>query len=179
MSKPLATTWRVLDGLPAYGAMATPFSATGRGAHSEGLVVEFAGPPRWVGNFQRGITSLDVVFGSREHSRVTVIAGGQGYVVEPESRRCVRTFGGGIEHAFFFGSRVVLSDGFTFEATDGDRLIWRTRRVSWDGVIGVRVDGERIVGEAYDPMTDVWRAFSVDVESGDVVGGSEPPDVSR
>ena len=90
VSKPLATTWRVLDGLPTYGAMAMPFSATGRGAHSEGLVVEFVGAPRWVGNFQRGITSLDVVFGSREHSSVSVIAGGQGYAAGREGWSAIR-----------------------------------------------------------------------------------------
>ena len=54
--------WEVLEGLPVYGPMAVPFSATGQGTHREGLVVRFSPVTgTWVGNFQRGLTSLDDV----------------------------------------------------------------------------------------------------------------------
>lgn len=170
---------RVLDGLPPYGPMPEQFSASGQGMHREGYVVEFTPPdaPSWIGSFQRGLTSLDVVIASRRDTAVTVIAGGQAYVVDPTSRSCVRTFGGQIEHVFDVADRTVFSNGLWLEATDGERLLWRTRRLSWDGMMEVHVDGERIVGRAYDPMTDEWTPFSVEVVSGEAVGGSYPPEL--
>ncbi|HVJ92355.1 MAG TPA: hypothetical protein VM580_21290 [Labilithrix sp.] len=170
---------RVLDGLPPYGPMPAQFSVTGQGMHREGFVVEFTPPgaPSWIGNFQRGMTSLDVLIASRGNTTVTVIAGGQAYVVEPAARSCVRAFGGQIEHAFALADRTVFSNGLWLEATDGERLLWRTRRLSWDGMMDVRVDGERIVGNAYDPMNDEWTPFSVEVANGEAVGGSYPLDL--
>ncbi len=170
---------RVLDGLPPYGPMHEQFSATGQGTHREGFVVEFTPPdvPPWVGNFQRGMTSLDVVVASRGDTTVTVIAGGEAYVVDPSSRSCLRTFGGQIEHVFEFADRTVFSNGLWLEATDGERLLWKTRRLSWDGMMEVRVDGDRIVGNAYDPMNDEWTPFTVEVATGGAVGGSYPPDL--
>lgn len=170
---------RVLDGLPPYGPMPEPFSATGQGLHREGLVVELTPPDglSWIGNFQRGLTTLDVVLASRRDTNVTVIAGGLAYVVEPVSRSCIRTFGGQIEHAFDLGDCTVFSNGLWLEATDGERLLWRTQRLSWDGMMEVRVDGERIVGNAYDPLTDAWTPFSIDVATGEASGGSYPPEL--
>jgi hypothetical protein len=175
----MTTRWRVLDGLPPYGPPAEPFSTTGQGLHREGLVVEFttSDARSWVGNFQRGMTNLDVVVSSPTGATAIVVAGGQAYVVDPESRTCVRTFGGQIEHVFEFEDRAVFSNGLWLEATDCERLLWRTRRLSWDGMMNVRVDGEKIVGDAYDPMNDTWMPFSVDLTNGEVVGGSYPPEL--
>ena len=69
----------------------------------------------------------------------------------------------------------MFSNGLWLEATDGERLLWRTRRLSWDGMMEVRVDGERIVGHAYDPMNDEWTPFAVEIATGEAFGGSYPP----
>lgn len=176
---PAPTRHRILVGLPPCGPMPEQFSATGQGMHREGLVVEFTPPeaPPWLGNFQRGTTSLDVVIASRQNTTVIVIAGGQAYVVDPVSRSCVRVFGGELEHAFEFADRTVFSNGLWLEAIAGERLLWRTPRLSWDGMKEVRVDGSRIVGRAYDPTTDAWAPFSVEIANGDAVGGSYPPEL--
>lgn len=71
----------------------------------------------------------------------------------------------------------MFSNGLWLEATEGERLLWRTRRLSWDGMMEVRVDGERIVGNAYDPMNDEWTPFAVEIATGEAVGGSYPPDL--
>ena len=171
--------WRVLDGLPPYGAMPEQFGATGQSMHREGFVVAFSPSeaPMWVGNFQRGSTSLDVVLVSRSDATVTVIAGGLAYVVDPGSRSCIRTFGDRIEQVFELGDLAVFSNGLWMEATDGERIVWRTRRLSWDGMRNAHVDGEKIVGDAYDPMEDIWTRFTVDLATGEVEGGSYPPDL--
>jgi hypothetical protein len=85
-------SFKVLPGLPSVGAMPEQFSATGQGKHREGYVVEFttARGERWVGNFQPGMTSYCAVLPEPGTSCLIVIAAGQGYVIDPESRACVR-----------------------------------------------------------------------------------------
>lgn len=168
--------YRVLSGLPPYGPRAVPFSATGQGLHREGLVVEFRASDgsAWVGNFQRGLTKFDVVQAFPGSSSIVVIAGGQAYVVNPDSRRCLRTFGGGIEHLFALRERLIVSNGLWLEAIAGEHMLWRSRRLSWDGMMNLCVEGSQIVGEAYDPMDDKWIPFAVDVADGQAHGGSYP-----
>lgn len=172
----------MLDGLPPYGPPAEGFSATGQGMHREGLVVEFTTSTgdAWVGNFQRGLSNLDAVVRSpAANDVIIVIAGGQAYVIAPETRTCVHTFGGMIEHVFEFADHFVVSNGLWFEATDGHQTQWTTRRLSWDGMMSIRVEGGTIVGDAYDPMNDTWVPFSVHAATGEAVGGSYPPELPQ
>src|SRR5437899_214164 len=92
-------TSEVLPGLPAYGPMAEPFSATGRGKHREGLVLRFTSEAgeSWVGNFQRSGNGIDYVVDHPNGSSIVVIAGGQAYTVDPESRQCLGCHGHSIE----------------------------------------------------------------------------------
>ena len=92
---------QVLAGLPGTGPRPLQFSASGVGLQREGYVVEFTTSPTesWIGNFQPGLTSLYVVLEEPSTSEVTVIAGGQAYVVEPTSGHLKREYGGGIESA--------------------------------------------------------------------------------
>lgn len=176
----LTTRHRVLGGLPPYGGQALGFSATRQGMHREGLVVEFT-PLKgdtWVGNFQRGLNAFDAVVPVTAANHIIVIAGGQAYVIAPETQACVRTFGGLIQHVFEFSDHVVIAS-LWLEATDGAATKWRTRRLSWDGMMRVHVEGAAIVGEAYDPMNDAWIAFSVNVATGEAIGGSYPPELPR
>jgi len=57
------TNFRVLAGLPPYGAQAVPFPRSWAAAAREGLVVEFTGEDgiAWVGNLGPGIGGLDEV----------------------------------------------------------------------------------------------------------------------
>jgi hypothetical protein len=124
---------RVLPGLPPYGAPPEPFSSTGLGSHREGFVVEFVPDdgPTWVGNFQHGSTSFDVVLVEPGMECLIVIAGGEAYVVEPNTRACVRTFGGQIEQVFIPSpNTVVFSNGLWVEALGPSGLLWRSRRVT-------------------------------------------------
>jgi hypothetical protein len=54
----------------------------------------------------------------------------------------------------------------------GPELLWRTRRVSWDGVRKVALKDFSLFGEAYNPMDDSWHSFSVNLRDGKSVGGS-------
>src|SRR2546428_180401 len=91
--------FRVLPGLPATGAWAEQFSETGSGKHSEGFVVEFFPEmnPSWVGNFQPGLTSYNAVLQLPSGRLVIVVAGGQAYVIDPDERSLLTTFGGQLD----------------------------------------------------------------------------------
>jgi hypothetical protein len=178
----ISTHWEVLDGLPAYGPMAEPFSATGQGTHREGLVVRFVLPTgSWVGNFQRGFSSLDEVFAHPDGRHVVVVAGGTAYVLDAEGHNLVAHFEAGIEQILLVPESgfVLLGNGLWFEALGPTGTVWRSQRISWDGMRNVSLAGTVVRGEAYAPegRDGTWYPFEVHVMTGFVSGGSynEPP----
>jgi hypothetical protein len=168
---------RALPGLPPYGPLAEAFSPSGTGVHREGFVVEFSpdDAPTWVGNFQEGTTELRAILREPGTDRTIVIAGGTAYVVDVSTHACAHTFGGAIQEVFQVQEHLLMfSNGLWIEAHGPSGLVWRTRRVSWDGMRDLRLDGDALCGEAYDPMNDEWAPFAVDVRTGEVTGGSYP-----
>jgi hypothetical protein len=165
----------ILAGLPATGPWPEQFSETGRGTHSEGFVVEFfpeAKPP-WVGNLQRGGTSYNAVLPLPNGNSMIVVAGGQGYIIEPEHRSLLTTTGGQIESALAIPAAVllILSNVTYLEAWGPSAMRWRTRRISWDGIWDLKVNQDRLKGMAWNAIEDCEAPFSVDLETGEVDGG--------
>ena len=157
--------------------MAEPFSATGQGTHSEGLVVRFSpAPGSWIGNFQRGFSSLDDVFAHPDGRHVVVVAGGTAYVVDAESHSLVAQFGVDIEQIILAPANriVLLGNGLWFEALGPTGMEWRSRRISWDGMRSVSLAGTVVRGEAYAPFgpDGTWYPFEMDAKTGAVIGGS-------
>lgn len=170
-------SFRILPGLPPYGPAAVQFSETGQGKQSEGLVVEFEGDTGgtpWTGNFHRGMTRYDDVLQVAGSPELTIVAGGTAYVVNQKTRQCLRTFGGDLHQVLRIPGGFVLSNGLWLEAKVDGGLLWRSRRISWDGFQDIRVEGDRIVGEAFTPMGERWEPFEVDVRTGEVIGGTFP-----
>lgn len=166
---------RPLPGLPPYGPRAQSFPRAD--AFREGFVVEFVGNggERWVGNFARfwdgGETSVHTELGCRA---VVVVAGGSGYLVDAEARRLVREIGSDIKHIWFDRDlrAMIVSNGLWFEAFDAENFGWRSRRFSWDGIRNLKQSGRTLTGKAFDPITDRWLPFSLNLATGDVEGGS-------
>ena len=171
--------WKVLGGLPPYGPMALPFTATGLGTYREGLVVEFRSHAgNWVGNFQRGVSSCDEVCEHPDGRHVIVVAGGTAYIVAPETRTLAHHFGAQIEQVLAVADQrlLVFGNGLWFEAVGPDGMQWRSRQLSWDGVRNVTRSARVLRGEAYAPEgpEGTWYPFEVDLETGEVTGGSYP-----
>lgn len=176
MRTSIVATFDVLPGLPPYGDPPDVFTATGQGGHREGYVVRFypddSAP--WVGNFAAGISSFDGVVPHPDGRHLIVVAGGQGYVVDPNNRFHRAYFGGSIEIALPVPelSSVLFGDGLWFELLARDGLLWRSRRISWDGMRGICREGLRLFGEAWSPIEDCWLPFELDMNSGECAGGS-------
>jgi len=164
-----------LPGLPPYGPAPEAFSATGQGKHSEGFVVRFMTKSGdvWVGNFQPGLGGCSIVFEHPNAVNVIVLSGGQGYVVDPDSRRCLNTFGANINSAFKISElgEIVFGNGLWFEAIGRNGHVWRSDRISWDGIKDLVVDGLTLMGHAWD-ISDQWMSFSLNLANGEFTGGS-------
>lgn len=116
-----------------------------------------------VGNFQRGLTNYDAVLLPNGHSAI-VIAGGQGYLIDPKDRRLVGLFGAQLQNAMFLPDTetVVISNGLWLEGHGGNGVLWRTRRVSWDGIWDLFEDNGRLSGKCWDAVNDIEGSFSIE-----------------
>jgi hypothetical protein len=168
--------FRRLPGLPPYGPTAKTIPHEwGHGAR-EGLVVEFRrlDGSVWVGNFEPGLGGIDDVVADPNDTDVLVVAGGQLYRVSPDTQDAVR-----LAPAVFDlwqlrdPPRLLFNNqGLAFLCIGRDGLVWKTRRISWDGFRNLRFDCGRLEGEAWSPVEDRWLPFRVYLADGAVVGGS-------
>ena len=120
---------------------------------------------KWTGNFQPGVCGASGVLAVLGRTdQALVLARGPAYVVEPETAALLRTFGGQICDVFTLVERksVILGNGLWFECVGREGLRWRTRRFSWDGMVEAALDGERLGGQAFNPIDNTWSPFEVD-----------------
>jgi hypothetical protein len=145
------------------------------GTHSEGFVVRFLpnAEASWVGNFQPGLTDMHDVMPHPDDKRLIVIAGGEAYVIDESDPTTWTHFGGSINFAEAIPDldAVLFGNGLWFELLGSESTIWQTRRISWDGMRDLRLQGLTLTGRSwcYD---DTWSDFTVDLVEGTVVGGS-------
>ncbi len=182
----MGCNYEILSHLPPTGPMHEQFSATGSGYHREGVVIKFMpdGGESWIGNFQPGDGGIIEVLPYANDLYLMVIALGQGYIINPIDRKLIGLCGNYIQEIYEIpGQDAIILDESTFLVRyekDG-KIAWRTERISWDGLRNVRIEGDRIKGEAYTPMSDTnnWLPFQVDLETGELTGGSyNGPDIS-
>jgi hypothetical protein len=67
---------------------------------------------------------------------------------------------------------LIISNGLWFEAFDPERTIWKSRRLSWDWLRDVEREGLKVTGKGSSPMGPKWTPFELDLETGEVRGGS-------
>jgi len=168
--------FKVLPHLPSYGSSPIPFPSDGDGYHKEGYVVEFKDKEEnsWVGNFQKGFTSYCDIFGELGDGIVFVVAGGTGYRIDVNSRKCLDETGATIDWCLAIpnSSILVISHEVDFEAIDKNGRIWISERISWDGFTELSFDGKKIHGKSYSPIDDRHHDFQLDITDGSFEGGS-------
>lgn len=168
--------FRVLPGLPPYGAAAVSIPADWARTGREGLVVEFIPDTgkSWTGNFQPGLGGIDDVRPHPNGRDVLVISAGSAWQVDP----CRRTFAeiaDGVDAVWSVADPegVVMSrQGLALMSFGGDGLLWQTRRISWDGFQQIQLLRTELRGLAWAPWTPEWTPFRVDLRTGRVEGGS-------
>jgi len=170
--------YEILDYLPAYGDMYISISDNNESFYSEGFVVRFykSNGKSWIANFKLGGTHLKAVFDFPEHNKIIVIAGGLGYIMNPESEKPVSFFGYAIDDILQTENKsLVCADGISFliiDNTTGE--IWRSERISWDGFRNLKYNNNIISGQSYDPTNSnqSWSDFTFNILTKEVIGGS-------
>jgi hypothetical protein len=69
---------------------------------------------------------------------------------------------------------IIVADYTTIGALGGGGLLWRTGRLSWDGISITHVGPDFLEGEGWDPTTSTRPPFKVDLRTGEHSGGSSP-----
>ena len=169
------TTFRRLQGLPAYGSLAVGFPSEWASLGREGLVVEFAGADgtTWVGNFRPGLGGLDAARSHPNGALVLVASAGALWCVDPDSRFAEQIAPAVCEiWELESGDLLFDTQGLAFVRLGRAGVVWHTRRISWDGFQDIQLEAEHLNGEAWSPIEDRWLPFSIDLKTGRVAGGS-------
>lgn len=162
----MSWTYEILPGLPGTGPYPEQFSTQG-GTHREGLVVRFTSceGESWVGNFQPYFDSyLSGVFMHPDGATFVVVAGGQGYSVDPSTRRLVEVLGPGLCAEAHDDRRLALATDVEIIVLERDKQ-WVSERIAWDGTGKLAIDGDKLVGLGRDALSDAWRPIELDLQS--------------
>lgn len=171
----MASTFKLLKGLPPYGPMATAIPSEWGRLGREGVVVEFhPGGNSWIANFQPGLGGVTAVYPHPNGHDAVVVAKGTLWVVNPGKRSAEKLL-----PAVFKALEVQSPDGWVFSRQDialarlgPYGLIWHTRRLSWDGFDRLKIEGDEVTGFAWSPIDNKWEGFRVNLHTGKSLGGS-------
>jgi hypothetical protein len=173
----LQKKYEILDGLPTYGPMYIPISEDGIEFYNEGFVVRFfkSDGTNWVGNFKTGWTKYSNVFEIPDTDKIVVIASGQGYLITPDQQKPLKTFGYAISEIVTTNDKIFVAADITdLEIINSDATIWRSERISWDGIKDLVIKDKIVSGLSFDPMhdSDEWVNFSFNLDTKEIIGGS-------
>jgi hypothetical protein len=168
-------SFEVLPGLPPYGDLPKFFSYTGTEHFKEAFVIRFFprdGEP-WVGNFKHGGTSFDDVYYFVESGTAVVISHGAGYLVDVDRAILIDSFGGAASLAVEVREfeLLVLVSSTNLIGVNGSGVLWKSKRIAWDGIRNLEIEGRFITGEAWS-FEDVWIPFRLDAATGEHSGGA-------
>jgi hypothetical protein len=162
--------YEILPGLPGVGPLPEQFTATGTGTHQEGFVVRFflGSSESWIGNFQRGMGSLNDVFLHPNGRTIIVISSGQAYEINPTDRKLKGHFGACISCAIQDAPSqlLIFADLTHLWAFDDKGKRWESKRVSMDGIRNLKIERDSVLGESMDPASEKWNKFSVSLQTG-------------
>jgi hypothetical protein len=136
--------------------------------------------PAWAGFFALGFDSDQVVSqlcSTPDPERFCVVAGGYAYVVKAsDPAQWLR-----VEQQPVVDLRVLpqhgllLFAGFTsITAFGGSGIAWTTQRLTWEGLTITAIDGDKLLGNGWDALTDKEARFEVDLKTGKHTGGARP-----
>ncbi len=168
--------YEILKGLPGTGPIPEMYSSDGLKYFGEGLVICFwdKNGNRWIGNFQKGATSLNYIGLHPNGNDAIVLAGGTGYILDIETKAMKESFGGIITELFDIKEMnvIVFFEQFTFYAYGSSGFIWKSKRITFDKIRFLQIDNTRLLGEAANIYGDKWIPFEINLFTGESKGGS-------
>jgi hypothetical protein len=129
----------------------------------------------WIGRFEAGPGGLDGAYATPSPCVVCIIVKGQGYWIDvtiPQDFEIVDLIP--IKHVIPVPSRslILFADYIRVGAYSAAGYQWVTEDLSWDGITVNSVTHTSLNGQAWDAPDDCYVPFAVDLETGEVTGGS-------
>ena len=171
--------YEILDRLPPYGPMYISVSTNSdEPFFSEGYVLRLfkSDGTNWVANFRPGWTNYYNTFDFPDIRTIVVIAGGQGYVMSPDDEKPKFTFGLTITDVLQTadGSLICADNIYIIFLDNSNGQLWVSERISWDGIKDLKISGDTLHGQAYDPTNSIqeWSDFSINLKTKEITGGT-------
>lgn len=148
------------------------FDAGAGGASA--MLVRFNGPQSWTASLAPGNGDYNGSARLWESDEFVIVTRGQAYIIDAATRELKSCFGGFVAGLLAIPhlDLLVYHNGLWVEGLFSSGFAWQTRRLSWDGLRQLTLDGDDLIGEAYDPTNQRWHRFSVDLCTGEAQGGS-------
>lgn len=170
-----------VDVLPK-GSAEMPVRIPDAGEPVESLLVRITPPsaPAWVGSFARGFDTDDLVtgvYGWPDGISVGVVSAGYGYVVrasEPKSWARLQPMPITDVRVMPEHKLVIVADFTHIFAYGAEKSMWKSERISWDGITITQVATNHVFGIAWDASEDKEVEFALDVRTGEHTGGAKP-----
>lgn len=133
----------------------------------------------WIGVFAFGDISgkgTSGLFTTPDPDRLCVISRGVGYLVDaniPEKWEAIRSIPI-LDVRLIPSHCIIVFANYTELVAYGLKgIVWRTKRLAWDGLKITEVTGSHICGEYEDVQTEQIGTFMVDLSNGSHEGGIE------
>jgi hypothetical protein len=138
------------------------------------------GTTPWTGVFACGFDSNKVASGLYSHpdpDRLCVVAGGYGYITivrDPELYERVIAQPVVSVHPAREAGLLLFADFTNISAYGPEGVVWRTERLTWEGLRITDVSATSVRGYGWDMPKDREVEFTVDLRTGQHVGGAAP-----
>lgn len=169
--------FEILKSLPVYGPMYVSVAENDEEYYQEGFPVKIFTKDGnyWVANFKPGWTDLNKVFDFIEQNKILVIAGGLAYLMELEVQKPLKIFGIDFKYCFVFENQIIFSGNTDITILNTENWnVWRSNRISWDGIENLKLENHILSGECYDPTNSIeeWTDFTLNILTKEIKGGS-------
>lgn len=119
----------------------------------------------WCGVFSRGNSSFTGVIKCQNEHVFLVIAGGQGYFLDINTRKIIsKTKWDNIESVIYNEATesFVISDGLYLAIMKDSDIVWISERISVEGISFLNINKQEVTGILND-LTDEWCNFKFNV----------------
>lgn len=173
--------YKILEG-GISDAKSKPISIGGQPFFSEGFIVEFFKDDgtSWIGNFARQGVGSDAVYEYSKNNRVVVYAGGQLYVMDPNSSKPIEVLGYNKYNRLVAvdnsNSQVVMYNYNRIIIIEPTGELWISDKISLDGFKDLKVENNLLTGFSFDYYMknheEMWIPFSLNLVTKEIIGGT-------
>jgi hypothetical protein len=134
----------------------------------------------WIGAFARGFENSELVSGIYawpDPDSLAVVSAGYGYAgraADPKSWLRLQPMPITDVRILPEHNMIVFVDFTHIFAYGAEKTLWRSERLSWDGITIQQVATNHLFGVAWDAMQDKEVEFALDVRNGQHTGGAQP-----